>query len=416
MDQTRTTLPPATLNGLKRPLTARLVLGMLERLQVGQLRLVGPEGEFFFQGEKRAGLGAACLRIHDWSVFERAIKRGDIGFGEAFMEGLWSSPDLACLLKTLAANRQVIEKAILGNRWLLVLDRLAHLFRRNTIRQAKRNIEAHYDLGNDFYRIWLDATMTYSSALYTDAELTGQTSSDLEAAQYRKMDRALEMLGPLDESSQTLEIGCGWGALAQRRLSQMPGAHLGITLSTEQQAWAINALNEAGLTGRAEIRLQDYRVCQGQFDGIISIEMIEAVGESYWPTYFETLQRCLKPGKRAVIQAILIRDDLFDRYRSGHDFIQKYIFPGGMLLSTKAIREASHAAGLVIQDEFYFGHHYGKTLHDWLETFNQHEQEIRALGYDDRFLAMWRFYLAYCEAGFFSGDLEVVQVCLQRPN
>ena len=227
------------------------------------------------------------------------------------------------------------------------------------------------------------------------------------------MDRALSMLGPLGPESQTLEIGCGWGGLAMRRLQQ-PGGHLGITLSTEQKAWADEHLAAEGLQGRCDIRLQDYRHTDGSFDGIVSIEMIEAVGEAYWPAYFNTLHRCLKPGGRAVVQAIVIRDDLFPRYRKGLDFIQKYIFPGGMLLSRQALEAVSSKAGLRLVDEFAFGQHYARTLRDWYDRFNAKEDDIRALGFDDRFMAMWRFYLSYCEAGFYTGDCDVLQVCFER--
>jgi cyclopropane-fatty-acyl-phospholipid synthase len=329
------------------------------------------------------------------------------------MDGDWTTPDLPGLLRTLAANRQALDKAIVGHRWLLLLDRIGHLLRSNSTKRAKKNIEAHYDLGNDFYRLWLDPTMTYSSAIYTDREMRGELPTDLSGAQNRKMDRALSMLGPLGPESQTLEIGCGWGGLAMRRLQQ-PGRHLGITLSVEQKAWAEEHLTAEGLQDRCEIRLQDYRHTDGRFDGIVSIEMIEAVGEAYWPTYFNTLHRCLKPGCRAVVQAIVIRDDLFPRYRKGLDFIQKYIFPGGMLLSRQAIESVSAKANLRVVDEYAFGQHYARTLRDWYDRFNAKEDEIRALGFDDRFMAMWRFYLSYCEAGFYTGDLDVLQVCFER--
>lgn len=394
-------------------ITARMVLGMLRNIQLGEIRLITPAGEHQLQGVHQADLAPQTFEIRRWRAFERAIRRGDIGFGESFMDGDWTTPDLPGLLRTLAANRQALDKAFVGRRWLLLLDRIGHLLRSNSTKRAKKNIEAHYDLGNDFYRLWLDPTMTYSSAIYTDDEMRGDLATDLSGAQKRKMDRALSMLGPLGSQSQTLEIGCGWGGLAMRRLQQ-PGRHLGITLSSEQKAWADEHLAAEGLQDRCEIRLQDYRHTDGSFDGIVSIEMIEAVGEAYWPTYFNTLHRCLKPGGRAVVQAIVIRDDLFPRYRKGLDFIQKYIFPGGMLLSRQALEAVSSEAGLRLVDEFAFGQHYARTLRDWYDRFNNKEDEIRALGFDDRFMAMWRFYLSYCEAGFYTGDCDVLQVCFER--
>ncbi|MEY3095974.1 MAG: class I SAM-dependent methyltransferase [Burkholderiaceae bacterium] len=394
-------------------LTARMVLNMLRNIQIGEIRLITPAGEHQLQGLQQADLAPQTFEIRRWRAFERALRRGDIGFGESFMDGDWTTPDLPGLLRTLAANRQALDKAIVGHRWLLLLDRIGHLLRSNSTKRAKKNIEAHYDLGNDFYRLWLDPTMTYSSAIYTDREMRGELPTDLSGAQNRKMDRALSMLGPLGPESQTLEIGCGWGGLAMRRLQQ-PGRHVGITLSVEQKAWAEEHLAAEGLQDRCEIRLQDYRHTDGRFDGIVSIEMIEAVGEAYWPTYFNTLHRCLKPGGRAVVQAIVIRDDLFPRYRKGLDFIQKYIFPGGMLLSRQAIESVSAKANLRVVDEYAFGQHYARTLRDWYDRFNAKEDEIRALGFDDRFMAMWRFYLSYCEAGFYTGDLDVLQVCFER--
>lgn len=393
--------------------SARIVLAMLEKMSWGRLRLITPDGRHLQFGDPASSLPEASLVIHRWRALSRALHRGDVGFGEAFMDGDWSTSDLTHLLITLVQNRAALGSTIEGRPLLLLMDRLVRMLRRNTPRQARRNIAAHYDLGNDFYQLWLDPTMTYSSGLFAEEGLTSD-DAELLAAQNRKMDRALGLLGPLGPESRTLEIGCGWGGLTQRRLAQ-PGHHVGITLSTEQKAWAERLLGQAGLNERCEIRLQDYRDLEGVFDGIVSVEMIEAVGESFWPDYFQTLQRCLKPGGRAVIQAIVIREDLFADYRKGLDFIQKYIFPGGMLLTPSAITAGGQSVGLHQVDSFCFGAHYGRTLRAWLDRFNAQEEAVRGLGFDDRFLAMWRFYLAYCEAGFASGDLDVVQVCLEKP-
>lgn len=348
-------------------------------------------------------------------MLRQAGTRGDIGFGEAYMRGDWSSPNLPGLLRLLVSNRGAIQSAIEGNPLLRIVDRLGHLLRANSLRQARRNIEAHYDLGNDFYQLWLDPTMTYSSALFDRKGAWGQPV-DLVRGQEQKMDRAIQALGPLGPGARTLEIGCGWGGLALRRLQKAPGSHLGITLSRQQRAWAESSLAGQGLAARAEIALTDYREVQGQFDGILSIEMIEAVGEDYWPVYFQTLKDRLKPGGRAVIQAITIDESLFDDYRSGTDFIQKYIFPGGMLLSAAKIEQQAGAKGLRVTDRFAFGQDYGRTLREWLGRFDSQREQIRALRFEERFIAMWRFYLAYCEAGFFSGDLDVVQVTLEHAD
>ncbi len=397
------------------PLSARLVLHMLSSVRIGTLHLTTPDGEVKTFGAPSGEHLTAEIRLFRWRALERALRRGDIGFGESYIDAEWSSPNLAALLTLLAANRESLEAAIIGSRWALKLDRLLHLLRRNTLKQARKNIRAHYDLGNEFYRLWLDPTMTYSSALFEESELVPEALGRLEEAQKRKMRRALDALGPLTHDSLTLEIGCGWGGFAVERL-QRPGRHVGVTLSAEQKGWADHLLSSCGLGDRAEIRLQDYREVGGQFDGIVSVEMLEAVGEAYWPTYFNKIFECLRPGARAVIQVIVIRDALFPAYRRGHDFIQKYIFPGGMLPSPIGLRAVARGAGLDLIDEFSFGLHYAKTLAAWLVRFNAQEQAIRSLGFDDRFLAMWRFYLAYCQAGFSCEDLNVIQVTLARPE
>lgn len=394
---------------------ARRVLKLLSQIQHGELKLKCPDGSTLHFGQPDPVLGQQELWIRDWDVLKQAGTKGDIGFGEAYMQDAWSTPNLPGLLRLLVSNRSALQTAISGNPLLLVLDRLGHLMRANSLAQAKRNIEAHYDLGNDFYQLWLDPTMTYSSALFDQKGAWGE-AVDLEAGQVRKMDRVLQEIGPLAAGSRTLEIGCGWGGLALRRLQAAPGEHLGITLSKEQRAWAMERLATEGLAERAEIALTDYREVEGQFDAIVSIEMIEAVGEDYWPVYFQTLRDRLKPGGKAVIQAIVIDESLFNDYRSGTDFIQKYIFPGGMLMSPAHLERHAKAKGLRVKHSFSFGQDYGRTLREWLVRFDAHREAIRALRFEERFIAMWRFYLAYCEAGFFSGDLDVVQVTLEHDH
>jgi cyclopropane-fatty-acyl-phospholipid synthase len=407
-------------SSLRLPLSARLALRLLDKIQYGQLILFGPNGFRRTFGQHLAswpGDPTEPIELHlsDWSVLGQALAKGDIGFAEAYLQGRWTTNHLPGLLRLLVHNRHAVESAIQGRVWALLIDRLQHMLRGNTKRQARKNIEAHYDLGNAFYAQWLDPTMTYSSALF-DQKGAWDRPVDLQEGQHRKIDRAIEELGAMHEQTTTLEIGCGWGGWAIRRLQQQEGRHVGITLSPSQRTWALDALEDLGLSSRCDIRLQDYRDVQERFDAIVSIEMIEAVGQAYWPSYFEMVDRCLRPGGRAVIQAIVIQDRLFDRYRRGTDFIQKYIFPGGMLISPSAFDRQLEATSLTNIQQFHFGPDYARTLRIWLENFNEHWAVIQTQGFDERFARMWRFYLAYCEAGFQSGDIDVVQYTLQKPN
>jgi cyclopropane-fatty-acyl-phospholipid synthase len=280
---------------------------------------------------------------------------------------------------------------------------------RNTRTNSRKNIHAHYDLGNDFYRLWLDGTMNYSSGLFE-----GDMQQDLQQAQHAKVRRALRMAG-VRRDHRVLEIGCGWGALAEKATREF-GAHLtGVTLSTEQLDWARARLATLGLSDKADFRLQDYRdIHDGPYDAICSIEMLEAVGHEYWPTYFQSIARLLKPTGRACIQSIVIRDDLFNQYVRSTDFIQQYIFPGGCLPSPSEFRREAHAAGLRVVDEFCFGRDYAETCRRWRADFLSRREEVLSLGFDERFIRIWEFYLAYCEAGFDAGDIDVVQYTLAR--
>ena len=288
--------------------------------------------------------------------------------------------------------------------------RLKHLLNRNTKANSQKNIHAHYDLGNAFYRLWLDETMNYSSAWFE-----GDHNGDLVQAQDAKVRRALNV-ARVQPGQRVLEIGCGWGALAEMATWKF-GAHLtGVTLSTEQLAFAQQRMARLGRSAQVDLRLQDYRDIQdGPYDAICSIEMIEAVGREYWPTYFEAVHRLLKSGGRACIQSIVIDDRLFDRYLQGTDFIQQYIFPGGCLPSPSAFRATAQAAGLQVEDEFAFGLDYAETLKRWRERFLAERQAVLQLGFDERFIRIWEFYLAYCEAGFRAGDIDVRQYTLQKP-
>jgi cyclopropane-fatty-acyl-phospholipid synthase len=399
---TTATLPAQS--STKPPRAARIVFELLERFTHGALRIELPDGgvRSFGQGEP-----SASLRVHDWSVFEAALRRGDIGFGEAWIEARWQTDDLAGLLSLMLANRSALEQAIYGTWWGQILDRIRHLFNRNSHAGSRRNIAAHYDLGNDFYRLWLDPGMTYSSALYA-----GDPARSLEMAQQAKYARVIDELR-LSPGQSMLEIGCGWGAMAEaagaRGLSVT-----GLTLSAEQLRHASDRLRRAG-HDRAQILLQDYRDERRQYDGIASIEMFEAVGEAWWPAYFDCLRRCLRPGGRAVIQTIVIADPLFDRYRRGTDFIQQYVFPGGMLPSPSRFEALARQAGLEVRSRFEFGQDYARTLAIWRERFMAALPEVRAQGFDDRFIRTWEFYLAYCEAGFRERSTDVIQYTLEAP-
>ncbi len=399
---------------------ARLALRLLQSLRIGELELIFPDRSTLqLRGDATAHAPAqaahrAQLELHDYRALSMAVSRGDIGFGEGYMQGLWSTPNLTALLRLCAANREALTTAVYGQWWATLVDQVLHLLRSNRKSQARKNISAHYDLGNAFYAIWLDPTMTYSSALFDRSGCRGQ-EVDLQAGQERKIDRAIDQLGidPQNAHARVLEIGCGWGGLARRLLTRTACHYKGLTLSTEQKAWAEDCAREFS-ADRAHFALQDYRDETEQFDAIVSIEMFEAVGERYWQTYFDTLRDRLRPNGRALIQTIVIRDALFERYRRGTDFIQRYIFPGGMLPSPSTFKQLAHDRGLTIVDSFGFGQDYARTLSEWLKRFDARRSDIEALGFDASFQRMWRFYLAYCEAGFAEGDIDVIQYTLTK--
>lgn len=339
------------------------------------------------------------------------LKSGDIGFAEGYMAGDWDTPDLAALLRLLIANRNQIEGAIYGH-WLgRLVYRVKHLLNRNNRSNSRKNIHAHYDLGNAFYELWLDGTMNYSSAWFE-----GDHTRPMADAQKAKVRRALRM-AKVQPGDRVLEIGCGWGALAEAATTEF-GAHItGVTLSTEQLAFAKARMRWYGVEEQADLRLQDYRdIDDGPFDAVCSIEMIEAVGQEYWPTYFQTIARMLKPGGRACIQSITIDDAFFERYLRSTDFIQQYIFPGGCLPSPSEFRKQAQAAGLQVIDELKFGPDYAETLRRWRESFMSQLDSVRTLKFDDRFIRLWAFYLAYCEAAFDEANIDVVQFTLVKPG
>jgi cyclopropane-fatty-acyl-phospholipid synthase len=398
------------------PAAARTGLKLLQRLRLGSLTLQLPDGSVRRFGEHphdHANDGhqgpAASITLHNWSVFGAAMKSGDIGFAESYIAGDWATPDLTELLKLFAANRRHLDEVIYGTWFGRLLFRVRHMLNHNSKSNSRKNIHAHYDLGNAFYKLWLDETMNYSSAWFDD-----DFSQPLADAQTAKTRRALDA-ARVQPGDRLLEIGCGWGALAQAATTEFGASVVGVTLSTEQLEFATERM--ARLGQKADLRLQDYRdIVDEPFDAICSIEMVEAVGHAYWPQYFQTLGRLLKPGARACIQSIVIDNDLFERYVKSTDFIQQYIFPGGCLPSPREFCKQATAAGLQVEQQFAFGPDYAETLRRWRAAFLQYKGDVAALGFDARFMRIWEFYLCYCEAAFESGDINLMQFTLLKPN
>ena len=385
-------------------------LGLLARLRSGYLVLTLPNKEVREFGN-RTDLLHAEIQILDWSVFRQVLSHGDIGFAESYIRGEWNTPDLKAVLELAIRNRTILEKAIYGS-WIGSLAyRLKHWFRDNSKSGSRKNIHAHYDLGNAFYTLWLDPTMSYSSAWFSEGD-----KQSLIDAQRAKIKRILESIHA-KAGDQLLEIGCGWGGFMEEALRN--GNHItGLTLSTEQKSFSESRLqnisSEVDSSKKFEVRLQDYRDCLERFDGIASIEMFEAVGENHWGEYFQTIAKRLKAGGRACIQTIVIAEDLFERYRHSTDFIQQYVFPGGMLPSPSKFKAAAASAGLEVEVEFAFGVDYAKTLCLWRDSFNQKVEEIYRLGFDEAFIRLWNFYLMYCAAGFSEKNIDVVQYTLKH--
>ncbi|QWD94462.1 class I SAM-dependent methyltransferase [Polynucleobacter sp. MG-Unter2-18] len=388
------------------------LLGLLDQLRSGHLVLTLPNSEVREFGNSSDQLHAE-IQVLDWSVFKRVLSHGDIGFAESYIRGEWNTPDLKAVLELVIRNRTILEKAIYGSWFGSIAYRLRHWFRDNSKSGSRKNIHAHYDLGNAFYTLWLDPTMSYSSAWFS-----GGDKQSLMDAQRAKIKRILDSIHA-KEGDQLLEIGCGWGGFMEEALRN-GNQVTGLTLSTEQKAFADSRLQkisaETSNPKQFEVRLQDYRDCKEQFDGIASIEMFEAVGENHWTEYFQTVAKRLKAGGRACIQTIVIADDLFDRYRQSTDFIQQYVFPGGMLPSPAKFKAAAANAGLELEAEFAFGADYAKTLCLWRDSFNQKIEEIYRLGFDEAFIRLWNFYLMYCAAGFSEKSIDVVQYTLKHKN
>jgi len=389
------------------PAAARTMLQMLQRLRHGSLTLQLPDGSIQRFGDGQGP--SASLSLHNWNVCGAALKSGDIGFAESYIARDWHTPDLTALLRLLITNRRDIEDMVYGS-WIGRLAyRARHLLNRNSKTNSRKNIHAHYDLGNAFYELWLDDTMNYSSAWFETPE---QSMGDAQRAKVR---RALAMAG-VKPGDRVLEIGCGWGALAEMATTEFQASVTGVTLSTEQLAFASQRMEKLNTTAKADLRLQDYReISDGPYDAICSIEMVEAVGREYWPTYFASVAKLLKPGGQACIQSIVIDDALFERYIRSTDFIQQYVFPGGCLPSPARFRAEAERAGLQVVDQFAFGADYARTLQLWRDAFLHQHERVLQLGFDERFLRIWEFYLAYCEAAFAERNIDVVQFTLRKP-
>jgi cyclopropane-fatty-acyl-phospholipid synthase len=393
------------------------LLQHLPTMNYGTLDLELPSGESMQFGQAREGEPRAEIRINHYRALRRLLRGGAIGWSEGYMEGDWYSPDMVALFRWALGNEAQLQALVRGNALLRGLNRVRHLLRANTKRGSRRNIAYHYDLGNDFYSLWLDPSMTYSAALYAEgAENHGPEA--LHQAQLNKYRRICELLH-LQPGQSVLEIGCGWGGFAEVAAREYGAQIHGVTLSVEQLKYARERIERAGLNEQCRFTLTDYRDVNAEYDHIVSIEMFEAVGEEHWPTYFNQVKHCLKPGGQAVLQIISIDEARFERYRSGADFIQTYIFPGGMLPSPERLRAAIADAELTLDHEQTFALGYADTLREWRHSFIAQWPRVQALvsgdkAFDERFRRMWLYYLAYCEAGFRHGSIDVGLYRLQR--
>lgn len=393
-------------HGLPRYFSA--VFDTVQRIENGRLDFVLPDGRRFrVEGAKPGPV--AEIAVVNPDVFARLIREGDLGFCDAYLEGWWTTPDLQAFMDLIHEDNDHVYDGFPGMGLIRAYEKARHWLRSNSRRQAKKNIAHHYDLGNDFYRLWLDDTMTYSSALFR----TGQES--LERAQVQKYASMVDEMGARP-GEHVLEIGCGWGGFAEYAAKERGLRVTGLTISQAQHDYAVERIARAGLSDRVEIKLQDYRDEQGLYDGVASIEMFEAVGEKYWPVYFDSLRERLKPGRNATLQIITVQDKRYDVYRRGVDFIQKHIFPGGMLPSPSVLRAEVERAGLSVIRSVEFGESYSQTLRRWHETFNARWDEVARLGFDERFRRMWNFYLTSCAGSFQGGNCDVTQITVTRPQ
>jgi cyclopropane-fatty-acyl-phospholipid synthase len=389
------------LKGL--PAKAQMIMRGLVHMQSGTLSLTLPDGRKMRVQGKHAGPDAS-VTLFNWKLPQRALVHGTIGVAESYMDGDWDSPDVGAFLELFLVNQEIGSGISNGARgMMLLLEKFRHWMNANTKRGSRRNISAHYDLGNEFYKQWLDPTMTYSSALYE----TG--ANDLQSAQTAKY-RALAQATGIRRGDHVLEIGCGWGGFAEFAATEIGCKVTGLTISREQLNFAQERMQKAGLADKVSLKFQDYRDETQQYDRIVSIEMFEAVGEKYWGTYFSKLKSSLKPGGTAGLQIITIKPESFHEYRSNPDFIQKYVFPGGMLPTREHLSELGNQVGLSIQRDFGFGLDYARTLGEWRQKFWSVWDRVQPLGFDLRFKRLWEFYFYYCEAGFRARNIDVRQV------
>ena len=384
------------------------VFDLVGKLNSGRVDFILPDGRRFRAEGLKPG-PVAEVTINNPDVFARLVREGDLGFCDAYLDGWWTTPDLQAFMDFIHADNDDMYDGFPGMALVRAWEKARFWFQSNTKRQALKNISYHYDLGNDFYSLWLDETMTYSSALFN----TSQES--LEKAQIAKYASMVDQMG-VKPGDHVLEIGCGWGGFAEYAAKERGLKVTGLTISKEQLEYAQKRIKIKGLSDKVNLKLQDYRDETGVYDGVASIEMFEAVGEKYWPVYFDKIKQCLKPGKQATLQIITIQDARWEVYRKSVDFIQKYIFPGGMLPSPSVLRKEVHRAGLSVQHSIEFGKSYSQTLRRWFEVFNNKWDNINAMGFDDRFRRMWNFYLTSCAATFESGNCDVTQITLQKPD
>ena len=393
--------------GLPRYFAAAFEAGA--RMGEGRVDFILPDGRRFRVEGKAPGI-AAEVQVVNADLFARLVREGDLGFCDAYLDGWWTTPDLQAFLDLMQRQaNNVVGDGFPGLTMIRAYERMRFWLQANSRRQAKKNIAYHYDLGNDFYRLWLDETMTYSSAIFQNPQ------ESLEAAQIRKYASMVDQMGA-KAGEHVLEIGCGWGGFAEYAAKERGLRVTGLTISQAQHDFAVERIAKAGLADRVEIKLQDYRDERGSYDGIASIEMFEAVGEKYWPVYFDTLRERLKPGRNATLQIITVADARWLFYRRGIDFIQKYIFPGGMLPAPSVLRAEVEKAGLRVKGSIEFGESYSLTLRRWHESFADRWTEVRKLGFDERFKRMWDFYLASCAGAFQGGNCDVTQITVTRPS
>ena len=387
---------------------ANIFLKLMKQIQIGSLEIVMPDGKIYQFNGKKLGYSGKLI-IKNLNAIPKILSSSDIGLAESYRDGLVSSPDMLNLLLLCIENQNALLRIFRGNYLGLLIYKIRHFFRSNTRKRSRKNIQAHYDLGNNFNKLWLDPSMTYSSALFNSP------IDSLEQAQKNKYQRIIETLNP-NKNDHILEVGCGWGGFAVMVAKQSGCRITCLTLSDEQFKYAQELVIKEGLQDLVTIKICDYRDEKGVYDHVVSIEMIEAVGEDYWGQYFAMINEKLKPGGKAMIQSIYMIDELFDNYRRSTDFIQQYIFPGGMVLAPKVFKKYSDQNNLIMKDFFKFGLDYAKTLNHWRDSFRKQLEIVKSIGFDEPFLKLWDFYYIYCEAGFISRRIDVAQIVFEKKN